>query len=1177
MQSNPHKNKFTTMKLLCSKAGFRRVWVGVLALAMMASGLFAMRSASAGAGLFQSDQPQVGPGIPQVGGNSPKSALSSTKAGSVLFFHKYTSDATNPSGVNTLVTLTNTNPRDGVNVRLFFVRDCQVANQVVNLGANQTRTLMMSIEDPGKTGYIVATAINAQGVPTQFNWLIGSATLRDAQNHEAAYNAVGVAKRTAGPVLVGETAAAAEIKFNDIDYDKLPRLIAVDSIQNQDANTADASRTDVSLYSPLADLRTGGARALKLTSIAYDQSGRPYPQVADTSACYLNAAVGSFWTAPALNTFITTNRPGWGTFSATTAENTPVPVLGLSLSDSLAAPTREARQMQVLSRLDAFTMTVPVSAPSNPAADAPTGNQADAAGGSLGATEMKAGSVLLFSRYASGAYGSSRLNITNTHPTQRARVRVVFTGLADSTVVNEAFLQLNPNQTISVNPGEFSPNQKGWAIAFAMDTRSLPLNFNYLIGSGQVRETGAGAFGYNALAIAKNSPGAVPRNGDALTSDLLFNDVEFDRLSSTVGFATIFSQQDNTTTLGYARPPANLLDPVNTRGSVLATSIDELLAAASATVGAIEARLITIRPNVLSAPIVSTILKGRRGWFKMAPGSPIFPWMSNTAAAAFTTAPGSSNWTGGMSGGLTPFILATSDSYLLKTMSTMPNNQAPTANFEPIDVYLEARSPQGTIVRLDGRTSSDPNPDDVLSYKWYDNDQLISTAPVSDFRLPIGSHVIKLIVTDSSEFASEPKTTLVEVQDTTAPVMSGVPTAITKVTGSPAGTALNFPLPFAWDHVDGAVQVTASKQPNSVFTIGKTTVTFRARDAAGNESTASMLVTVTRGSATLPTNGGVAQNKLPYLNNLNDQYVVAGKVRMYTLVAEDGDNDPVTFSLLNAPPYATIEGVDPVARKATLVIAATAGAQAAATNIRVVATDSRGGATQTLPFRIQISDVENDETGSGQGPGGGNGGGGGGGGTGGGGGGGNNGTPTARVAPIPAQIQATLKQGAVVRLDGSASSDPDGDALSYKWFDNGTQIAEGAIIDVTLPAGPHAVTLKVSDGKGGENTSAVQNFEVLPRPLSLLSVSPAKIDNFGYTTITVNGTGFNANTQVRFDCTSFCSGGSQITVTINSIEEDKIVLTARTTQKTPLGNRDCIVTNPGGATARLVRSNFVAN
>src|SRR5215510_9214973 len=54
-------------------------------------------------------QPQVGPGVPQVGSNAPRSSASSAKAGSVLFFHKYTSDTTRSNEVNTLITLTNTN------------------------------------------------------------------------------------------------------------------------------------------------------------------------------------------------------------------------------------------------------------------------------------------------------------------------------------------------------------------------------------------------------------------------------------------------------------------------------------------------------------------------------------------------------------------------------------------------------------------------------------------------------------------------------------------------------------------------------------------------------------------------------------------------------------------------------------------------------------------------------------------------------------------------------------------------------------------------------------------------------------------------------------------------------------------------------------------------------------
>lgn len=141
-------------------------------------------------------------------------------------------------------------------------------------------------------------------------------------------------------------------------------------------------------------------------------------------------------------------------------------------------------------------------------------------------------------------------------------------------------------------------------------------------------------------------------------------------------------------------------------------------------------------------------------------------------------------------------------------------------------------------------------------------------------------------------------------------------------------------------------------------------------------------------------------------------------------------------------------------------------------------------------------------------------------------------------------------------------------------------VAEGAIVDATLAVGIHSITLTVSDGKGGTNTTAPQQIEVLPRPLTILSATPAKIPRFNTTTMTITGTGFNSDTQVRFDCPSYCSGGSQITVTIVSIEEDKIVISAKTTQNTPFGNRDAVVVNPSGSnagSAKLARSNYVSN
>jgi hypothetical protein len=52
---------------------------------------------------------------------------------------------------------------------------------------------------------------------------------------------------------------------------------------------------------------------------------------------------------------------------------------------------------------------------------------------------------------------------------------------------------------------------------------------------------------------------------------------------------------------------------------------------------------------------------------------------------------------------------------------------------------------------------------------------------------------------------------------------------------------------------------------------------------------------------------------------------------------------------------------------------------------------------------------------------------------------------------------------AKVVLDGTASTDPENDPLTYKWYEGGTQIAEGPTPEVTLAAGIHTISLIVDD------------------------------------------------------------------------------------------------------------------
>ncbi|NBO65637.1 MAG: HYR domain-containing protein, partial [Acidobacteria bacterium] len=908
-----------------------------------------------------SDQPIIGPGIPQTGSAAPQSALSNLKAGSVLFFPSYLSSSTDPSQINTIITLTNTNPRDGITVRLAWIHDCQVDNTFVSLAGNQTQTLLASLENPGKSGYLMALAINPNGIPTQFNWLIGSASLRNGQGYTATYSAIGIAKRSGGAVQSTDMTVVPMV-FNDVQYDRLPEQVALDHLQNQDPAKStvagDTVKTSATLISPLSSLIGGVAEPISLTAVLYDKSGRPYPQTTNGS-CSISRTADELWADPPLSGIISPDRPGWARFAAETGTRA-LPLIGVSISTEQLPGTANIRHMQVLRRLDTFTMAVPVIKPDGAAPEVPTLGQPQAEGKSLGAGEMKAGSILVYPRFTSGDQGSSRLFLTNTHPTAKARVRVFFNGTVGNGEVAETIISLFPNETTVLDPQNFLPNQRGWVMAMAIDLRALPLNFNNLLGSSFVTEQSGARNGYAALAIARNAAGSVPRNNDVETSDVVFNDLEYDRLPATLAFNGLPSQQDNITTIGAVRFSSDLTATPNLRGLMQVTLTDPSIRQFSSVLSTLEARISTL--NIPSStpptPVTQTLEAGHRGWLRLLPSSPVISWAGNVATAPFKAPGVYADYSGGLSGYTTPHILTTFGTFTTRTVALNPNNTGPTADFETIDPSIETRSGLGTIVRLDGRVSTDPDPEDPLTYRWFDNDVQISTAEISDYRLKKGQHNIKLIVADGNGTTSEPKVQQVNVVDTTPPVLSGIPTAISKSVSGSVGASINFNLPVAYDAVDGWVSVTANPRPNSLFKVGRNVVTFSAKDSSGNTSTATLTITITSGG-NFPLTGGTVGNKSPYLNNINDQFLIVGKVRTYILQGEDPNNESVTFELVGAPSFARIERANPILKRANLVMAPVEGSQIHASSVRVIARDARGMTYSTLPFRIMLSDHEN--------------------------------------------------------------------------------------------------------------------------------------------------------------------------------------------------------------------------
>jgi len=83
-----------------------------------------------------------------------------------------------------------------------------------------------------------------------------------------------------------------------------------------------------------------------------------------------------------------------------------------------------------------------------------------------------------------------------------------------------------------------------------------------------------------------------------------------------------------------------------------------------------------------------------------------------------------------------------------------------------------------------------------------------------------------------------------------------------------------------------------------------------------------------------------------------------------------------------------------------------------------------------------------------------------------------------------------------VTLDGSASSDPDGDTLTYSWSEGQAVIATGVKPMVNLTSGPHTLTLTVTDPSNASATDSltVQVEDTTPPTITLNGANPMTVE-----------------------------------------------------------------------------------
>lgn len=124
-------------------------------------------------------------------------------------------------------------------------------------------------------------------------------------------------------------------------------------------------------------------------------------------------------------------------------------------------------------------------------------------------------------------------------------------------------------------------------------------------------------------------------------------------------------------------------------------------------------------------------------------------------------------------------------------------------------------------------------------------------------------------------------------------------------------------------------------------------------------------------------------------------------------------------------------------------------------------------------------------------------------------------------------VEWSRADGGSVMLDGSGSSDPDQDDLTYSWSEDGNEIGTGVGPTVNLALGTHTITLTVDDGNGETDSDEV-----------VIDVVDTTAPTVTAALVPVPGKSLKSKKglfTVEFSCSDDCDSDPSTSATMNNI------------------------------------------